>query len=297
MSNYLQPVQLRLSSPDLATVRRRFTPDGGDEQAPVTLTVKRDDAPNGTVINVTGKVYEVPPLPIGNTLGRILWDSDDAPEASPISDRVEPPVVILDTILTAIATRATPADVQIDSTQFATALDTVLQVLAEVKGAGFDTTAASLMALRAAIGDDSGGGSDPSDWAQVKAKVLALGTSQFAIMAPVLSKGCAEIVRGGDYFASEARALTFDLTGSITETIAAHITMIEFIVKNRAALVVAATSTPTDDGIIVSVELNRTQTAALTEWDSAPFYLVATLDNARVIPLLSGTLTIKDGAN
>lgn len=214
-------------------------------------------------------------------------------------------------ILDAINTRATPADVSptitfsptieapivnptpvtVDSTQFATALDTVLQVLAAQSGVGFDTTTDSLLAIRKGLATASYTEADRTRDDQIGDSVAKLGKAQLVVMSPVLANGNARVTRGGDYFIDEGRSLDFNLTGPTILAIRDTIASITFTIENAFTILNVSHETIAD-GLRVRVELTSAQTLSLAS-SSAGLQINAIMQvNGHALPLLQGTLTV-----
>lgn len=165
-------------------------------------------------------------------------------------------------------------------------LQPVLDAITAQSGTGFDTTTDSLRKIRESLG--------AIDTSPIAAALSQLGASKIIVMSPLLSAESASLVRGGDYFISENRALSFTLAGPIIDTLAGRITGVDFIVGTRAFLTVPATVSTVAGGLLVQVELSRADTRKLVS-ESYKFYLEAILGNLHEIPLASGILKVRSG--
>lgn len=118
---------------------------------------------------------------------------------------------------------------------------------------------------------------------------LAQVSSVVYISAPVSSRGDAEVTQGDDYLAANNRALTWTSTSWPTLT-GATVNLKVWDRTGTLILTKAATVTPATP--LVSVDLTRTETAALPIGGNR-YAVVATLSGGAVATLARDILTVK----
>lgn len=150
----------------------------------------------------------------------------------------------------------------------------------------------SLLLLRSTVPAQAvGGGGDPSDWATVKAKILALGTAKVTVQAPVLASGEIQLTRGDAYKIVDNRALSF----SFENINAARLASVHLILNNAATLSVLGIMTATETGVSVRFELSAAQTQAL-RFSSSRYFVQAVTVTGDPFDLGEGTVTIRAGS-
>lgn len=146
-------------------------------------------------------------------------------------------------------------------------------------------------------GGGGGGGGLTTDQAamlqDIAAKVTAIGANPVTVFSAVATTGLVTLIRGDDYKATDARAISFGISGY--DFTGATVKLVFTPFNCRCAS--ATTITGTIIGATASFDVPAATTSALTRGENAYLYqLVATLADSSVVTLSLGSVNVLDPA-